>query len=296
MFRNVCFLKVASAWPDSEEVLHEALSEQRFRPCGALSETSSGWEAPADGEQPRLCRSVGGADLIQLRTQSRLLPAAAVNEAVEARLEEYRERMGDLPPRREQRRLKAETRDKLLPKALLRSERTRAMFLRSEGVIAIDAGTPVKVERFLEYLKLVLGGLEVTELPFRRPVGDLLKLIFLGDGPPGIGIGHECRMQDASDSKATVRFADMDLLDANVRRHVRDGLVLTHLGIEFDGIMSCVLDDKGRLAKLRLADVKADDTGAEEELLARFDSELILLAEVLRKFLGALRKTLGSGG
>jgi recombination associated protein RdgC len=231
---------------------------------------------------------------MQLRTQSRLLPAAAVNEAVEARIEEYRERMGDLPGRREQRRLKAETRDKLLPQALLRSQRTKGLFLRSAGVLAIDAATPAKVERFLDYLTLALGRLEVAELPFRRPVSSLLTRVFLGDAPAGLRPGQECRMRDATDSKATVRFTDMDLADSNIRTHVRDGMVLTHLGIEFDNCMSCVLDDQGRLSKLRIAGTEADDTGAREDPLARHDAEMVLVAETLRRYLSALGGALGA--
>ena len=293
MFKNVCFIRVASAWPDSEERVDEALVDARFEPCGALNEKSFGWEAPAADHYARLCRSVAGADLIQLRVQSRLLPAAAVNEAVEARLEEFRERTGELPGRREQRRLKIETRDKLLPKALLRSERTRGLFLRSENLLAIDAATPPRVERFLEMLRMAFGKLEVTELAFKRPVGELLKAMFLGDVPAGIAVARECRMQDPTDSKSSVRFADMDLADANIRRHARDGMDLTHLGIEFDGLMSCVLDEKGRLGKLRLAGVEAAETGIEEDPLAALDGDLVMLAQTLQRFHGVLTKTLG---
>jgi recombination associated protein RdgC len=258
-----------------------------------LSERSSGWERPVDAPGDRLCRRLNAADLLQLRTQSRLLPAAAVNEALEARLEEFRERTGDLPGRREQRRLKAETRDKLLPKALLRSERTRGLYLASDQVLAIDAATPSKVRRFTDMLQLSPGRLEAAELAFRQPVGNLLRRVFLGDAPAGIRIGRECRMQDPSDSKATVKFTDMELGDSGVRAHVRDGMVLTHLGLEFDGLMSCVVDDKGRLSKLTIAGIEAEEIGAEEDPLARFDARFVLLAGTLRRFLGVLTKELG---
>jgi recombination associated protein RdgC len=293
MFRNVCFLRCASAWPESEEELDEALVASRFEPCGPLSEKSFGWEAPVDDGHGRLCRSVGGADLIQLRTQSRLLPAAAVNEVLETRLEEFRERTGDMPGRREKRRLKVETRDNLLPKALLRSERTKAVFLRPEKILLVDAATPAKVERLADMLRFAFGKFETSELAFRQPVGGLLTRIFLGDAPPEITIGRECRMQDPSDSKATVRFADMDLADANIRRHVRDGMVLTHLDIEFDGLMSCVIDDKGRLGKLRIAGMDIDESGAGEDPLMRFDAEFMLLTATVKKFFGVLTKVLG---
>jgi recombination associated protein RdgC len=297
MFKNVRFLRLAAPWPDSEQKLHEALARAGFKPCGPLTERTAGFEAPVDDSpvdesKRRLCRSVAGADLLQLRTQSRLLPAAAINEALELRIAEYRERMGDLPGRREKRRMKLETRDKLMTKALLRSERTRAFFLRSEGVLAIDATSPPKVERFLDTLRAGIGRFDVSDLEYQRPIAGLLKRIFLGDPPRGIKMGRECRMQDPADAKATVRFADMDLTDANIRKHVRDGMQLTHLGIEFNSVMSCVIDDNGRLGKLRLLGADATDTGNDNDPLAEFDARFVLLTGTLRQFLAMLSETL----
>jgi recombination associated protein RdgC len=294
MFKNVRFLRVTAPWPGTEDDLDQALADGRFTPCGPLTERSSGWEPPVDDLAGRLCRSVAGADLLQLRTQSRLLPAAAINEALELRIAEYRERMGEKPGRREKRRMKLETRDNLLTKALLRSDRTRGFFLRSESILAIDAMSPNKVEAFVDRLRANLGRLDVSDLEFARPVTELLKRIFLGDPPRGIKLGRECRMQDPSDSRATVRFADMDLTDVNIRKHVRDGMRLTHLGIEFNNTMSCVIDEKGGLGKLRLLGADAAETGDDEDPLSRFDAEFVLLTGTLRQLNAILAETLAA--
>ena len=100
-------------------------------------------------------------------------------------------------------------------------------------------------------------------------------------------------MQDPSDSKASVRFSDMDLSDANVRKHVRDGLRITQLGIEFGGVLSCVIDEHGALSKLKLAGDEAPDTGADENPVSRFDAEFVLLTGTLRQLLATLGKALG---
>ena len=93
MFRNLRCYRVTSPWPESEEALSEILSENSFTPCGSFSERSAGWEALGNNEGDPLCRRLNGADLIQLRTQSRVLPAAAIKEALEERLDEFRSRM-----------------------------------------------------------------------------------------------------------------------------------------------------------------------------------------------------------
>ena len=124
MFRNLRFYRVTSPWPESEQDLSETLNRNVFTPCGSFSERSAGWESPVSNADDPLCRRLNGADLFQLRTQSRVLPVAAITEALEERLVEFRSRMALEPTRAELRRLKEETRDKLLPKSLVKSERS----------------------------------------------------------------------------------------------------------------------------------------------------------------------------
>ena len=119
MFRNLRFYRVTSPWPESEEKLSEMLSTNAFTPCGSFTERSAGWEAFGDNEDEPLCHRLNGADLFQLRTQSRVLPVAAINEALEDRLAEFRSRMELEPTRSEVRRLKEETRDKLRPTSIV---------------------------------------------------------------------------------------------------------------------------------------------------------------------------------
>ncbi|HEX7081703.1 MAG TPA: recombination-associated protein RdgC [Gammaproteobacteria bacterium] len=295
MFRSVRFYRLSSDWPDSEQQLSERLAAAAFRPCGAYTERSAGWEPPTGDPQGALCRRVAGADLLRLRTQSRLLPSAAIDDALESRLEEYRARTQEEPSRREKRRLREQTRDELLPKALVRSERTAGLVLGSEGLIAVATLSESRAERFLDHVRAAMGSLDVAPLAFDRPVGELLARIFLGDAPRGFVLGRECRMQDPSDPKATVRCADMDLADPAVRKHVKEGMELTHLGVEFGNMLSCVIDRNGGLGKLKLNGMEAAADEAGEDPLARLDAELALLSGALRELLAAIGRALGAG-
>jgi DNA recombination-dependent growth factor C len=68
---------------------------------------------------------------------------------------------------------------------------------------------------------------------------------------------------------------------------------LTHLGIEFDSVMSCVIDENGNLGKLRLLGMDAKEAADEEDPLTRFDAEFVLLTGILRRFIGVLGHSLG---
>jgi recombination associated protein RdgC len=299
MFRSVRFYSVQSPWPESEQVLSEKLAAVAFKPCGSYTERSSGFEAPTGAEGGPLARRVAGADLIRVRNQMRVLPTAAVNEALEVRLAEYRERMQEEPGRRTKRKLKEQTRDELLPKALLKSDRTTALYLLNENVLAIGTASESRAERFLELLRAALGKLDAEPLAFARPIESVLARVFAGDPPPKFALGREARMRDRADAKGFVRWSEIDLTHANVRRCVNDGMELTHLGIEFDGALRAVLDGKGTLGKLKLvgldevADEAAEGAEIAEDPLARLDAELALFGGTLRQLVAGLRGALG---
>lgn len=293
MFRNVRFYKLDSDWPDSEKALSKLLEKAGFEPCGPLTERSSGW-VPVDPDTGNsLARRVNGADLLKLRSQSRVLPPAVINEELDARIEEFRSRMQEAPSPREKRRLKAEARDELMPKALLKSDKIWGYVDLKEKVIGIDAAQDSAAERFLRRLQTPFDGLKIKPLQYKEPVDELLTGIFLGGGAPSqFSVGRECRMRDASDAGSIVRWTDFDLSERTIRDHVANGMRLTHLAIIYDEIMGCVLDETGVITKLRFLGMD-DDGDDHNDPLARQDAEFALITGTLRRLLDDLKKTLG---
>ena len=120
----------------------------------------------------------------------------------------------------------------------------------------------------------------------------MLTGILLGGAPEQFAVGRECRMQDAADDGSVVRWSDFDLSDKAIRNHVADGMRLTHLAIEYDNVMSCVLDENGVISKLRFIGMD-DDIDNHNDPLARLDAEFVLVTGTLRKLVGDLEKALG---
>lgn len=292
MFRNVRFYRLDSDWAGSEEELSGKLEEAGFTPCGPMTERSSGW-VPIDREAgDSLARRINGADLVRLRSQSRVLPPAAINEELEVRIEEFRKRMKEAPSPRETRRLKAETQAAMLPKAMLKSDKVWGYVDLKEKVIGIDTAREAVAERFLRRLRAPFGDLIIRPLQFGKPVDDLLRRIFMGDAPGQFAVGRECRMRDATDAKSVVRWAEFDLSESAIRAHVSNGMRLTHLGIVYGNVMSCVVDENGVLSKLRFLGMD-DDADISDDQLARLDAGFVLLTGTLRGFLGDLKTMLG---
>ncbi|MEC8072657.1 MAG: recombination-associated protein RdgC [Pseudomonadota bacterium] len=292
-FRNLRVYRIQSEWPESEEALSDLLAAAEFKPCGAFAERSGGFETPVDNSGDLMCRRLAGNDLIQLRVQSRVLPAAAVKEALAERVEEFKQRMHSEPNRAEKRELKEEIYSQLLPQALTRSDRVQAFYLRDKKLLVVGTASQSVAEYLLDNLGRALISLRYSPLAFKQPALDLLTQVFLQTRVDSFSLGRECRMRDPSDSAATVNWLDIDLADPSVRRHVTEGLAVDRLGLNFDQVFRFVLDSDLVVRKLRLADQESIPDEPMDDPLAKHDADFVMLSACVNQLMEGLEKSLG---
>ena len=257
MFRNLRLYRLDTDWPESERTVSDRLGVAMCERVAAV-------------------QGYSGPDQM----------------SVEARLEEFTERTGESPGAREKRRLKAEVKDELLPKAMLRSDRTWGYVDPKQGIIAIDSAQPAMAERFLRRLTVPFGSLKSRPLGFARSANEVLTKIFLGERVGSFSLGRECRMRDPASARSSVRWTDFDLTDPSIRHHVADGMQLTHLGVVYDEAMSCVIDEDGVVSKIRFLGMD-DEPSEDDSALAKIDAEFVLLTGTIRHLLTDLQKALG---
>jgi recombination associated protein RdgC len=68
---------------------------------------------------------------------------------------------------------------------------------------------------------------------------------------------------------------------------------LTHLGVGFDELLSCVIDEDGVISKLKFIEGDAIDTPDYEDPLARLDADFVLLSGTVQRLVENLKKLLG---
>jgi recombination associated protein RdgC len=162
----------------------------------------------------------------------------------------------------------------------------------AENILCIDAAQDAAAERFVRRLQASVDGLNIRPLQFAQPVDELLSGIFFGGVGKQFSVGRECRMQDLADVGSIVRWTEFDLTETTIRNHVANGMRLTHLAIEYDNVMSCVLSEAGVISKLRFLGMD-DGNDEQHDPLARMDAEFVLLSGTLRNLLRDLKKALG---
>ncbi len=131
-----------------------------------------------------------------------------------------------------------------------------------------------------------------TPLTFNNSPADLLTGIFMGDSPLGFSLGRECRMQDVMDSKSIVTWRDFELSDHSIRQHVVEGMRLTHLGVGFDEVMTCVIDQDAVISKVKFIEGEAVEQWGEDPK-AKLDADFVLLTGAVRRLVEDLKKLLG---
>ena len=125
-FKNLCLYRLTKPFELSPEALHEKLSERVFHPIGKLEPAFTGWSEPLGDEGRQLVHSSGACMMICTRKEEKILPAAAVRELLDARIQEVEEKDGRKPGGNEKQRLKDVVLLHLMPRAFSKSSRNYA--------------------------------------------------------------------------------------------------------------------------------------------------------------------------
>lgn len=295
-FKNLLVYRFTRPLDLSPETLEAGLARKMFHPCGSQERVSLGWTPPLGREHGALIHSANGYHMLCLQRQEKVLPPAVVNEVLEERLEELREREDRKPGRRERGEMREAIVFELLPRAFCRSSRLFAYVDPAGGRLVIDSASANRAEELLTLLRESLGSLPVIPLRPARPAPDCMTGWLQGGSPPtGFAFGGECELRDNADESAVIRCRNQDLGAEDIRNHLAAGMHARKLALSWNGGIDCVVDDKLAIRRLRFDDVimdKLDDTRAETAA-EQFDLDFTLMTGEFARFIPALVEVFG---
>ena len=295
-FKNLQLYRFTKPFELDAATLGEQLQQQEFVPCGSQDMTRSGWTPPLGRHGSEFVHATNGYQMICLKRQDKLLPAGVINEELEEKALEIESREGRQIARKERRALRDEVYFSLLPRAFVRSSMQFAYISPRDQLLIIDAASAKRAEDFLQVLRDTLGSLSVIPLVSKhQPIDVMTGWVSTGQSEAGFELGEEGELRDNADISSVIRCKNQDLAAAEIVNHLKTGMHISKLALNWQQRIEFVLDEKLTVKRLRFSDIvqeQASDTQAEDAA-AQFDVDFSIMALELSGFIKSLTEAYG---
>lgn len=260
-----------------------------LKPIGPLELNSRGFISPFGREETeQLHHLVGDWLWLTVGGQDKILPAAAVNDAVEQKIELIEKEEGRRPGGRERKRIKDDVLHDLLPKALVKSSRLDVFIDLARGVAFVDTSSRKAAEYVMSDLRALLGSFPALPLNAEVAPRSILTGWIAGEAlPAGLALGAEAELRDPIEGGSIARLQHQELRSDEIFKHLDAGKQVSKLALVLEDHVSFVIGDDMIVRKLKFLDGAldqldhSDDDGRRAELDSRF---VLQTAEIGRLF------------
>lgn len=296
MFKNITAFQFNKPFTTDQDTLEVALSEFQFTPCGSQDVSKFGF-TPAFGKLGKtLVHSADGFLMVAVTTESKIIPANSVREALDEKVAAIELAEGRKVPKKEKDAIKDEVIQEMLPRALTRKSVTKAIIVLGLQLIIVDSSSLAKAEELLALLRKALGSLPVVQLTFEKPIeSTLTEWLKAGAAPLPFEIQDEADLKSEADDGGTVRFKQQDLSEEEVLAHLVTGKQAHKIALHYGNSIAFNLHSNAAIKRIKFAEeFKAlnDDVGTEDPA-ARLDADFALYTEALADLMKSLNSVLG---
>lgn len=213
------------------EMLANKLQEAAFKPCMGLDWDSIGFSSPVSFS-PEMVFPAQNTWRIALKKEEKVLPAAVVRDILDEKINEIREIEGRNVGRKEKIELKENITDDLLPRAFTKSSKTEAIIDSQYGFLLINQANSNRAEMLLTKLRDALGGLEAKLPRTQQSPGSLMtEWLLQGSAAGHFELDSDCELKGLGDAAPVVRISHQDLTAEEVVNLVKNGKIVTQLGL-----------------------------------------------------------------
>lgn len=236
----------------------------------------------------------GGAFFCAIKQSVKRIPAAAIRELVEERVERIEELEGRKVFRKERLTLRDEVLMDNLPRVIPVSSVTLVMIEPNSRLVAVNSASNSRVEDTLGFLRALLGSFPVMPLiPSSRPSDVMTFWIRSRTITEGACFGAEAVIKDRCAGGPVVRIRNQSLTDDSVLDLVESGLFADRLQVLFGGICMTLCDQGNVLRSIRWPDVADGPADPEEDPAALVEAQAFELTKALLEITGWLAKEWG---
>ncbi|WP_444994831.1 recombination-associated protein RdgC [Aliikangiella sp. IMCC44359] len=288
-FRNLHLYRLSKPFEFSPEELADKLSEKRFQPCGRQVEESVGWVSPIHRARDYLVHAASGCILICMRREQKVIPASAVKEALEERVNAISEEMGRKVYSKEKQSLKEDIVSQMLPKAFVRSTHIFAYVDTKRGYLVLNAGSNSIADMFFELLVESIGSFGAIKLISDENPALILNGWLENGMPSEWDLSGDYELKDPKDERVA-KFKDNESENGVLGDLLEDGYWVNKLGIRYKGQFKAVIQPDLQVKSIKFMDellAENDDVDGEDELV-KFDADFALMTRSLGDFIQEL--------
>lgn len=240
-FRNLTLYRFADGVvPRDPAVIEAALAKVPLKKISAVESVKRGFISPWGRHDERLLMTDDHAHMFVLGGHEKVMPPAAIAEAVQKRCDEAERLTGQEPIFSEKKALRDEVHARMLAQAFVKPVRTRAYLDVERGWLVIDTASRAPAEAVVAHLRSAFGSFQCTpavasESPRRLMTAWLITgtIPLVGRSPDqqvpeGIAFGEDCDLRDPADKsrKWSGRRCDPE---EDAREHLSAGLQVERL-------------------------------------------------------------------
>ncbi|WP_337052522.1 recombination-associated protein RdgC [Pseudoxanthomonas sp. USHLN014] len=273
----------------------EAFEGNRLQDVGPLEFSSVGFVSPYGRDSDILIakQPEEGARWFAIGTQTKLLPAAVLNEKLARRLDEIEARDGRRPGGKTRKRLRDDILHELLPTAMVLAGRIDAMLLPAHNLLVVDSGSRKGADAVVSQVRAALGSFPALPISSEISPRRVLTGWVSGDPLPyGLTLGEACELRDPIEGGAIVRCRQQDLASDEITRHLEAGKQVTRLEMTLADSLSFVLGEDLVIRQLRFLDGALDLLEDVDDQRAELDARFALQAGEIACLFGVLEEAL----
>ena len=295
-FKNLLIYRFTKPFQETVESLEEALAKKVFKPCGSQDLSSYGWATPLGKHGDMFTHVANGFIMLCAQRQDKVLPAAVINEALAEKVEKLQASDGRSVGRKERIDLKDEVLFDLLPKAFVRSSRQYAYIDPKEGLLIINASAVKRAEDFMTYLRETIGSLPVIPaIANNLPQHVMTQWVQEAKAPPAFELGGECELRDKADETSVIRCKNQDLGSVEINSHLKAGMFVNKLAMQWQGGIDFVVDDQLSVKRLSFGDLIQEQAEKKDaqDAAEQFDVDFSIMTLEFRRFIADLFSAFG---
>lgn len=292
-FKNAIVFRFPKSILPELAQLEDRVEDFMLKPLGGLDLSTTGFVSPYGKNDKAVIRQ-GKNIWITQGTQSRILPAAAVNEVVAAKIEEIEEREDRKIGGKARRQIKDDVLTEMIPRAFVVSGRTNIWINTELCVAVVDASSKKRAEAAISLIRNAMGSFPVLPLNAEVSVGGLMTGWLEGSElPEGIVLGDECVLKDPAEGGATASLSKQDLSSDEIKTHRESGKQVSRVGVVINDHVSLAIGDDMIIRKIKLLDGAMDSLENTERnsLEAELDARFALFTGEMKQVLALLFET-----